>query len=41
MVDEAGEPLIGIQITALRRSVGAGRRRFATPGGATTDDCRL
>ena len=38
IVDETGEPLVGIQVTALRRSVVGGRRRFAPAGGATTDD---
>ena len=38
IVDEAGEPLIGIQVTALRRSIVGGRRRFVQGGTETTDD---
>ncbi len=38
IVDEAGEPLVGIQVTALRRSVVGGRRRFVPGGTGTTDD---
>ena len=38
VVDEAGEPLVGIQVTSVRRTNVGGRRRF-TPGvTATTDD---
>jgi Carboxypeptidase regulatory-like domain len=36
--DEAGEPLVGIQVTALRRSMVGGRRRFTPGGTGTTDD---
>lgn len=38
IVDEAGEPLIGIQVTAMRRSMAGGRRRFVPGGTGTTDD---
>ena len=38
IVDEAGEPLTGIQVTALRRSIQGGRRRFVPGGTGTTDD---
>lgn len=38
VVDEAGEPLVGIQVTAVRRSMVGGRRRFALGGTGTTDD---
>jgi uncharacterized protein (DUF2141 family) len=38
IVDEAGEPLTGIQVTALRRSIVGGRRRFVQGGTGTTDD---
>jgi Carboxypeptidase regulatory-like domain len=38
IVDEAGEPLTGIQVTALRRSMVGGRRRFVQAGNGTTDD---
>jgi hypothetical protein len=39
VIDEAGEPVVGVQVRALARSLVAGRRRF-TPsgGGASTDD---
>jgi Carboxypeptidase regulatory-like domain len=38
VADEAGEPLVGIQVTALRRTNAGGRRRY-TPGVVgTTDD---
>ncbi len=38
IVDEAGEPVVGIQVTALRRTTVGGRRRFAQTGVGTTDD---
>jgi Carboxypeptidase regulatory-like domain len=38
VVDEAGEPLVGIQVTAVRRSILGGRRRFVPAGTGTTDD---
>ena len=38
IVDEAGEPVVGIQVTALRRTTVGGRRRFAQAGVGTTDD---
>jgi sarcosine oxidase gamma subunit len=39
IVDEAGEPVVGLQVRALRRTVTGGRRRFAPAGTtATTDD---
>ena len=38
VVDEAGEPLIGVQVRAfIRRSI-AGQRRFASAASASTDD---
>ena len=39
IVDEAGEPVVGVQVRAARRVFSGGRRRFV-PGGptATTDD---
>ena len=38
IVDEAGEPVVGVQVTALRRTTLGGRRRFAQSGVGTTDD---
>ena len=38
IVDEAGEPLVGIQMTAMRRLTIGGRRRFRAEGSAMTDD---
>ena len=43
VTDEAGEPLVGVQMRALRRSIIGGRRRFATGGASAftnvmTDD---
>ena len=38
IVDEAGEPVVGIQVAALRRTTVGGRRRFAQSGVGTTDD---
>jgi hypothetical protein len=38
VVDEAGEPMIGLQVRALRRTTTAGRRRYAGAGAAQTDD---
>ena len=39
VVDEAGEPVVGLQVRALRLTFTAGRRRFAPSGTtATTDD---
>jgi uncharacterized protein (DUF2141 family) len=38
VVDEAGEPLTNITVTAFRRMTAAGRRRFAPSGTSTTDD---
>ena len=32
IVDEAGEPVVGIQVAALRRTTVGGRRRFAQSG---------
>lgn len=39
VTDEAGEPVVGVQVRALQRTASGGRRTFA-PGGATmtTDD---
>jgi uncharacterized protein (DUF2141 family) len=36
--DEAGEPLVGIQVTAVRRQLTGGRRRYMPGTVATTDD---
>jgi hypothetical protein len=36
--DEAGEPLVGIQVTAIRRQSTGGRRRYTPGTAATTDD---
>ena len=36
--DEAGEPLVGIQVTAVRRQSTGGRRRYTSSVIATTDD---
>lgn len=38
VIDEAGEPLVGVQIRAMRRVFVAGRRRFVGNLTATTDD---
>lgn len=38
VVDEEGEPLVGIQIRALRRTTTGGRRRFVPTFTAKTDD---
>jgi hypothetical protein len=38
IVDEAGEPVVGIQVSALRRTTLGGRRRFAPGSVGTTDD---
>jgi hypothetical protein len=38
IVDEAGEPLIGIQVTAMRRVMVGGRRRFQPASTGNTDD---
>lgn len=38
VVDEAGEPLVGVQVRALRRSFATGRRRFVSAATASTDD---
>lgn len=39
IVDEAGEPVVGVQVRAARRTFAGGRRRFVPGGGsATTDD---
>jgi hypothetical protein len=32
VIDEAGEPLVGVQLRALRRTITGGRRRFAPAG---------
>ena len=39
IIDEAGEPVVGIQVAALRRTTVGGRRRFEQSGVGTTDDC--
>ena len=38
VVDEAGEPLIGVQVQVLQRSTSGGRVRFRQEGTPTTDD---
>lgn len=38
VVDEAGEPLVGVDVTALRRSIAGGRRPFTSAGNTATDD---
>jgi hypothetical protein len=38
VVDEAGEPSIGLPVQAYRRAAAAGRARYDTVGRATTDD---
>jgi hypothetical protein len=38
VVDEAGEPSIGLPVQAFRRAAAAGRARYDTVGRATTDD---
>lgn len=38
VVDEIGEPLVGVRISAYRRVVAAGNRRFGARTGAATDD---
>jgi hypothetical protein len=38
IVDEAGEPLVGIRVAAVRRSLVGGRRRFVPGGTGLTDD---
>lgn len=38
VIDEAGEPVVGIQVRAMRRSIVAGRRLFTTGASGTTDD---
>jgi hypothetical protein len=36
--DESGEPVVGITVQAMRRSISAGKRRYQNAGQATTDD---
>ncbi|MEP6917351.1 MAG: carboxypeptidase-like regulatory domain-containing protein, partial [Acidobacteriota bacterium] len=38
VVDEAGEPLVGVQVRAFRRTVVSGRLRFVTSALGATDD---
>jgi hypothetical protein len=38
VLDEGGEPIVGLDVRALRRSIAAGRRRFTMAGVGTTDD---
>jgi hypothetical protein len=38
VVDEAGEPLVGIEVRAFRRTVGSGSSQFLMSGSAMTDD---
>jgi Carboxypeptidase regulatory-like domain len=38
VIDEAGEPIVGLQIRAFRRSFVSGRRRFVLATAARTDD---
>ena len=38
VVDEAGEPIVGLVVRALRRTWGAGHSRYAPSGSGQTDD---
>ena len=38
VVDEAGEPVVGLQLRALVSALAGGRRRFSHAAGAVTDD---
>jgi len=38
VTDEAGEPMIGVQVKVFQRRITAGRRRLMMQGQATTDD---
>jgi len=38
VVDEAAEPVVGLEVRALRRSIVSGRRQFVMGASATTDD---
>ena len=38
VIDEAGEPVVGIEVRAMRRTIVAGRRRFNDAGRTQTDD---
>ena len=38
VLDEAGEPIVGLDVRAFRRSILAGRRRFTMAGLGATDD---
>jgi hypothetical protein len=40
IVDEAGEPVVGVQVRAARRIYAGGRRWFGPAGGSTTTDDR-
>ncbi len=40
IVDEAGEPVVGVQLRALRRTFTAGRRRFVSSGASVATDDR-
>jgi hypothetical protein len=38
VIDEAGEPVVGVQVRVLNSTLTGGRKRFTSFGGATTDD---
>lgn len=38
VTDEAGEPVVGLEVRAYRRGITSGRRQFALPAVGTTDD---
>lgn len=40
VIDEAGEPVVGLQVRAFTRSMATGRRQFVPAGGAATTDDR-
>ena len=40
VIDEAGEPVVGVQVRALARSVNGGRVRYGSNSGTTTTDDR-
>jgi hypothetical protein len=38
VTDEAGEPVVGLEVRAYRRGITSGRRQFASPALGSTDD---
>lgn len=38
VVDEVGEPIVGVEVAAFRRTIVAGLQRFVSSGGGGTDD---